>query len=711
MEFVNPFVLPIDNYKRDLDVMRHYVDQTASYLSIMTGDDYDTCRKFVNDTVRQKGTEYGIKDPKVVFMHREESGDRFQKSTNFSTYLSKAIRDDELIAPTLTIYTPPSKKKSLLVDYVDGNIKKRGVAKKAMFAAEMAGNELLRQIKYNEQINAKLSNNSLSGAHVSSSTPLFNKTAHSTLTSTCRSTSGYGNANNEKMLSGNRHYWSADIVKQNIISIIRATDYQALSAVMEKYGMSHPTVEETIQCIRYSSDLYWRGKSEHQNIERLVRRLTDIERSAFVYTGDLYHIMKINDGVVRKFITRLAARIDDIHPDPEGVWKVAPDDYRHLAVQICARYTKGVKMEDLKKSEDFGRVASTALNLMQTLLDYSDFVNTFFVTKNVPASMAHFPDSIRRAALTSDTDSTIFTVQDWVAWFYDGEVRFGDEPNALSATMIFLASQAITHILAMMSANFGVEKSRLFQIAMKNEFKFDVFVPTQVAKHYYALIGCQEGNLFGKYKMEIKGVHLKSSNVPRAVMQRSQDMMREISDTVVSGKKLSILKYLTDVADVEREVKRSVEQGSSDYFRLGQIKPMGSYKKGADESPFSHYLMWNEVFGPKYGMAPEPPYSAVKVSTELTSPAALNEWLLTMEDRELAARMQAWCQRNNRSRITTFLLPDVAIQMHGIPKEILGVIGAREIILDVTKSFYLILESLGFYVLNKHSTRLVSDYY
>ena len=51
---------------------------------------------------------------------------------------------------------------------------------------------------------------------------------------------------------------------------------------------------------------------------------------------------------------------------------------------------------------------------------------------------------------------------------------------------------------------------------MKNEYKFDVFVPTQVAKHYYASIGCQEGNLYKAQEPEIKGVHLKSSNAPPA---------------------------------------------------------------------------------------------------------------------------------------------------------------------------------------------------
>lgn len=712
MEFNNPFVLPRDDYKRDLDIFGNYIKDTAKYLSIMTGDPFDECRTHVMSTIREKDTEFGIKDPTITFFNREENGDRVQRKAKLSSYINAAIKANDLIAPTLTIYENAERKKSILVDYVDGNVKKRSVAKKAMFKAKMAGDMPLHNIKKIEQGNAKISNNSLSGAHVSSSTPLYNKTAHSTLTSTCRSTSGYGNANNEKMLCGNRHYWNADIVKNNIISIINNVDYVRLQNSMNKWGIRHPTVQETMDCIRYSAELYWRDRREYARIEKLVERLTDLERSAFVYTGDLFHLMKFNDGVVREFIRRLSLYVKEEHPNAENfIDKVVPEDYRHLAVQICAEVTKGKSIDKMRGTIAIQYVASTAQNIMETVTHYADFIQTFFASYNVPASLAYFPDSIRRAALTSDTDSTIFTVQDWVGWFFNGEIRFGNEGNAIAATMIFLAAQAIVHVLSIMSANMGIEKPRLNQIAMKNEYKFDVFVPTPVAKHYFAIIGCQEGNLYEEYDMEIKGVHLKSSNAPKAIMKKAKDMMKEIMYTVVDGKKLSILKFMKEVADIERGVLESISQGSSDYFRLGQIKPASSYKKSPEESPYNYHIMWNEVFGPKYGMIPEPPYSVIKVSTNLPNPTAVNNWLAQMKDRELSSRMQAWLIKNNRRNLNTLFIPDIITQGRGIPEEILDTIDTRKIVLDVSKVFYLILESLGVYMLGSKKITLVSDMY
>ena len=169
----------------------------------------------------------------------------------------------------------------------------------------------------------------------------------------------------------------------------------------------------------------------------------------------------------------------------------------------------------------------------------------------------------------------------------------------------------------MMSANFGVEQKRIHQIAMKNEFKFDVFVPTNVGKHYFAYISCREGNIYKEFGKEIKGVHLKSSNVPKVIMKQADDMMTEIMDTVIRGEKISLKKFLTEIADTEREVKRSILAGESTYFRNAQVKSADSYTKDEELSPYQNYTFWQEVFAPKYGDAPPPPYSCSKVCLKL----------------------------------------------------------------------------------------------
>lgn len=712
----NPFVLPSASYTRDISILKAYVQDSAKYISKMTGRPVAECLDFVSRQVRPGG-QFALQDPEVIFLEREENGDRIKKQGTLAGYLKDAIKDKELIAPTLTTYINPKVNKSLLVDFIDGNVKARGKAKKEMFAAKRAGDKQREAVKKIEQTGKKLNNNALSGAHVSASTPLTNKTAHSTLTSNCRSTSGYGNANNEKFLCGNRHYWSPDIVRNNIISIITHSNFEQIDAAMKEFGIRVPTVKETCDCITYSVDLYWRGKKDVEKLFQLVRNLSDLERAAFVYTGDLYHLAKHNEEVVRAFITRLSKRIDAVHPNPAEVFKSVSDDIRNLAAQICAEDIKQVAKKnvtgifDVEGTPAFGICASTAENIKQTLHEYRSLIRALWITPNMPASVAHFPDSIRRSAITSDTDSTIFTVQDWVSW-HQGKLRFTPEACGVAATMIFLASQTITHVLARMSANFGIEESRLHQIAMKNEFYFPVFVPTNVAKHYYALIGVQEGNVFKELDQEIKGVHLKSSNAPKEVMAEAKRMMEFIMNSVKEEKPISISHILKWIGDIERSVIDSIKRGSFEYFRRGQVKTPDSYVEKEDAAPYQQYLFWREVFAPRYGELPPPPYMSVKVSTDLNSPTKTKEWLDSFQDQETAQRARDWMERQGKKHLgSTFMLPEQAVAGAGIPEEILAAVGVRKIVLDTTKVFYLILETLGVYMLNKRTTRLVSDQY
>ena len=286
MTQANPFVLEKADYKRDINILQHYVNDAAKYLSVMMGKSPAECRNYVLTNMRPGG-KFEFKDPQVRYLERGENGDREEKYGTISQYIAETVSREELIAPTFTTYLNPKQNQSVLVDFIDENVAARGRAKKAMFKATMEGDTAVATLKKIEQGNKKISNNSISGAHVSNSTPLCNKTGHSTLTSNCRVTSGFGNANNEKLLCGNRHYWNPNIVINNIVSIVNHTDYDRLAAVMEKYQLVYPTVQDALECVEYSTNLYWRNERARARILTLLSNLSPIERAAFVYTGDL----------------------------------------------------------------------------------------------------------------------------------------------------------------------------------------------------------------------------------------------------------------------------------------------------------------------------------------------------------------------------------------------------------------------------------------
>ena len=231
-------------------------------------------------------------------------------------------------------------------------------------------------------------------------------------------------------------------------------------------------------------------------------------------------------------------------------------ELKELIVKNNLKAAKGKELLKTYKSQLFKSIVK---NIETTVDAYSDFIRAFLVTTNVPPSIATLPSMVRSSVLVSDTDSSIFTVQDWVNW-HQGRVGFDAKCYAVTNTMVFLSSRTVKHILAIMSVNSGIEESRIHQMAMKNEYTFDVLVPTQIAKHYFGGISCQEGQVYSEMKSEIKGVHLKSSNVSKGVITRAKKLMDDTVLRIMREEKIRIFDVLKHVADIEREFIDSIRK-------------------------------------------------------------------------------------------------------------------------------------------------------
>src|SRR5574343_14989 len=266
MNVVNHFVYPTNEYRRQINMVGYAQEQKAIYLSIMTGDAYDTCYKWVVEA-EGKGGVVERKVPRVLSLVRHTEGNREKETITFDEFIGDLSKKRLIMSPSMAVYYHPSVKKSILAKFVTINVKGRGVAKKEMFAAQRAGDKVLESIKDGEQSSYKISNNSLSGAHNSKYTVLWLRSAHSTLTSICRTAAAYANANNEKLLHGNRHYYEPELVLENIISVIHQTDFLALEHLVRKYNLYCPTPAEVLKDIQRSTDFYWEGEEAFRSEE------------------------------------------------------------------------------------------------------------------------------------------------------------------------------------------------------------------------------------------------------------------------------------------------------------------------------------------------------------------------------------------------------------------------------------------------------------
>lgn len=693
------FLNPPDTYQRSIDPIGHYIDQVGTHLSMQTGKPLDFCKAWIERALKEKRFPETM-NPVIRYFDKQSNGDRQPAFSSLTKYIYSVVDRNEILVPTFTVYTHPSQKASLITKFVDANTKRRGAEKKAAFKAKADKDMDLFVFKNNAQTNMKLTNNSLSGAFVAKGSFINNPTAHSTLTSTTRTGTSLANASNERLIAGNRHYFDGDVVINNINSIIANTDYVSLKPSTDSFldGLLYPTVEQTMECIEYSTENYWRDYREMSRIRHVVERLTPIQRAAFVYTGDMYHIRKYNPQYMRRFIERMSAKATV--PAENALDKAYKIDEQVmiLAHQICSHEAKG-NGKDYKKMEELGVLGilvATAENIVQVVYEYRDFIKALFITKNMPPTVAHVREMVRRCVVISDTDSTCFTTGEWVEWMR-GDMVFDDLSLAICGVITYMSTQTFMHAMALYSANINVEKVKLHTLAYKSEWTWTLLVPMNVAKHYFARAVIQEGNVFEEPELELKGVHLKNSNTPARIVEDSRDKINWIMDVVTSNQKLSLMKLLTDVATMERFISTSLLKGELEFYRQVKIKEAEAYTKDKEQSPYQHHTLWCEVFEAKYGTLEEPPYAVAKVPTILENPTALRQWLETLEDREFAERMGAWLLKKNKTAMNTFYISSNFLKAYGMPTELVPIIDTKRIILDLCNIYYLVLESVGYY--------------
>lgn len=689
----NIFYKSKNSYSNQLDPVKGYIKQLTTYLSIQYSLSTEEARNKAVAILKST-----FKDKQVKFFQREDNGDRTVQDTTLLKYIQSNIQDKNVLAPTFTSYTNASKGKSILAEFIQVNVKRRSKAKKEAQIAKAESNTDLFEFKNSEQSCMKVYNNSLSGIFGQDKAIVHNPTAHSTLTSVTRTMTSLSNATNEKLIAGNRYLPRPIDAFNSIVYTLTYANLDTIESTITKYNMYLPTVEDTVRVLQYSTDLYFNDKEYYRTkIIPFLSKLTSYQLAAIVYTGDLYHIRVYNPSIVHTILTELITPIDPtgVLEDYTTVYSI-DESILNFAHTVLYSQVKGYG-KDYSKMNTIGltsAIQNTANNITSTLFKYKDFFNTFFLHEVFPTNSHKLSNCRRRVVIVSDTDSTCFTLDEWVEW-YKSEYILDDTSIALAGCISYIASQVIVNSLAIVSKSMNVSEEMIGVLAMKNEFMWSSISPCEVSKHYYALTIIQEGNVFKEPELECKGVHLKNSAVPSHVLSIGKNMMNSILDKVNTNSKVDLIDTLRTISDLEKHIVESVSRGESLYLKKSKIKNKEAYAQDEFKSPYQRHQLWVDVFSNKYGDIQDPPYEVIKIPTIMTTTVKLKEWLDSIEDTELSDRLRNWLLKYNKKDMPTFYLNEEYVLGNGIPKEILSIIDIKRIVLDITLQHRTILSTLG----------------
>jgi len=691
------FLKPVDWYKRNIHPIKNYVELMSFYYAKMKKCSYEVAKEHIAQIVKAN-----YRGKNTIYFERQENQDNQIQQDSLLNYINTIITGNKILVPSFTAYLSKEEKVSLISKYTENNVIKRAKSKKMAQEAKMRKDEVMYINKNNEQNNMKIYNNSLSGSFTQETCMLYNKTAHSTLTTVTRTTSSLANANNERFIAGNRYYDSAVTVLNNCIFLARYTNEELVEKVLTKYNLYKPTVEDCVDVLRYSSDLYWKDTTSYEDkIIPFLQTLSDAQRASICYSGDLYHLRKYNESFILNLLQDISQRVEAQEPIPDVASKLYKlnEDLLNYTTQLFFYEFKGLgkKYEEIKDQRLVSSLYLTSIRVIERLKSYQDFIDAFLVNECMPNNNNKIRMMRRRAVVLSDTDSTCFSVDNWVKWYNKGEVKFDQKSISIAASVAYLCTQLIPHWLAMFSANMNVAKEDMFLISMKNEFLWFLHAPAQVSKHYCALTVMQEGNIFHEPELEIKGVHFINSAINPEITSSFKDFAKDNFLQFIEKGSLSAIDIIKKCIELENNIKDSILiRKETSYFKKSRILEKEAYALDEDKSPYQRHKFWNIIFSQKYGTLAEPPYDVIKIPTKITTKTHFINWINSMQDEQIKKNLLQYATQTGKFKLETFYINADYAKSNSIPEEIKPIIDIEKIILELTSPYRLYLETLGF---------------
>lgn len=679
-------------YTADRDFIKFYHEQIAYYL----GQHYKVSEAAMIKWVKHffQPNKNGFKEVKFKVLEKNKYGDREVKVKGALEFFETVKQRDLHLSPSFVGYTNYDKCPSVNAIGTEKYIGDRSKYKKLRDKANIDGDTYAYKT-FNEIQNAlKIFNNAQSGAMSSNGTPIRNKSGHTTLTSTCRTVTSTVNLMNERLLNGNRLFINYKKTLQHMISLLKATNFVKLNAVVEKLNMSHATVDDVYEMVKRCTKYYWSNQERLMKIKNFIEMLRPDERTAILCIGDIHGLYKTNKSIIKSFLDDWM-HVPEIPAGKEASDFKAPTDGDYYTLCIT------------KIGQDKSKLELNALNEYHLSVEkkWADFIEVFFKTKTAISDVYSVTEMVRESVLTSDTDSSIYSADDVTSMYSDDP----EQMIQLNGVLTYFIRLMAIHQHAQLSKNMNVSERNLYNLNMKNEYLFGSYVTTLMSKHYYATQLMQEGVINKKVKMEIKGVHLRSSKVAIVIKEFAHKLMRDILDTIYYKQKIDPSILLYNVAELERMVIDGINGGEWTWLSKGTIKAKEVYTN-PESSVYAYHELWEEVFADKYGVAPPIPYVAVKVNTDITSKSKLNDFLESLGDCEIRQKLQSYLANRGQDKLTSFYVPvDNLLNIKTIPDEIIKGTDTRRIVKQNLKSVYAVLESTGLYIANKDITRLVSD--
>lgn len=697
-------------------VMRHYIDQQCDHLTRLYKDvDPEEIRKTVTAIAKER-----FKDPTVKRVSFPSPGNHVKEIVNTTTHLKNI--EGNITSPSGNTYCQPSVKPSLISITIRENVGARDEFKAQMFAAEQAGDFHVYKIFFDLQTAKKISNNSTPGANQSLYNIIADKSGFNAITSTTRLgvQTAYGTC--ERYLAGNIYLPSAEDALSYIYSTIAAMPVDA-EAIMHKYQNGVRLVDREEFTRWMFENIQWYSYKVHFEtpVRKAIAGLTPAEMTYIYYTGSIYNLFNYNKEYFRNFIDELFRR--DIAVDPS----IKPTDIFKLegTMSIAVRGSNpdcfGVdengelyNLKDAIKNNPDGvcKMVAYGRHMENCLQEHADLLSLFLRTRSETPQPHANKHMVRKATVLCDTDSNLFTTNDIVRLYHglpEGKTDYSPRSLDINSIVVYMLSRMLEHTFARYSSRTGLV-GKLNGILMKNEFLYPIFIRTGIPKTYGGLCTYQEGNKLRIPKMDIKGLPFVASTKSKLSTAGVKQMFIKICNNIIkTSGNISAEEILRDVADVETEVLRSLNDGEDKHLSTVGIKELNSYSDGGERVGF-YYRLWEDVFADEFNMHVDLPNKFVKVYISGEDKLWSNTMVIEEFKRDYPETFDRFVKFRlaHPDKKVNYLIAPVGIG--SIPVMFRKWLDKRRVITDVCSSYYLLMNGLNLNLATPKKDTIVLDF-
>jgi hypothetical protein len=202
-----------------------------------------------------------------------------------------------------------------------------------------------------------------------------------------------------------------------------------------------------------------------------------------------------------------------------------------------------------------------------------------------------------------DTDSNIIYVNNLIELLIDDilKVRLFKTKKAYDEYNTKLVN-IFSHLLSenfKMSVKHYLKNVRvddpLSKILMKNEYHFGLLFVTTSKKSYIASKKRQEGVVFDKPKLEIKGVTFFKSTSTQKVTNFIYDEILFKRILEPKGGKINTIELMEKIAQFKADMVKDIRSGNMEYYKKAKVRSENGYKDAMSFGPFKASFIWNEI--------------------------------------------------------------------------------------------------------------------